>query len=728
MVKKTSKSKGPRGKKARAKAKLERQWGEEDVGKQKVRSGKSRLLRRKSRKDSCTAPKEDALFEDDSQVEENQTTGMYDDDESDDEEEQACSKLLQTLRKRMRSDSSGDSRTDDSQDKATIEADAEVENAMEVVDNTPTLSVLLDPFSQRFFHAPLSDDDTKRGLQMLEIQTPLLAIHSGRNIILQASKSLKDKLELSDDTDPSQLKARSKALIQSAIRKALQNQSGNLSPNQNMLFPFLSLYADMLVTLPGSHSDDTMYALHILNHVLTNRSRIQRHNRQQQALEPDTNMLNTDHVAWQRDQGYARPTVLVLLPTKGCCFTFVKKLKSLLDDSAENDRFESEYGPPSTKGTDLNDPAEKHRRKALSNKGKEWLELFGDDVNDDDDFKIGLAVEENKQKKRNDDDNSFSIKLFTDFYRSDIILASPLGLKMNTNTKEDGDSGFEYLSSIEICFVSRGDVLLMQNWDHLNDLLPLLNQQPKDTSNIDFSRVREYFLGGQAAHWRQLIVTSSFLDPVIVNTFKRYAKSIAGMVRVRQRIDRDHSSVSKVLLPTQQVFQRVHTTSLLKQSEDRVTYFTEKVLPQVLKRNQKHTMIFIPSYFDFVAVRNILLKQEKSFVMVNEYSRHTETSRARARFLQGRKPLLLYTGRAHFFYRHLIKGARHVIFLGLPEYPAFYSEIVNYLNEGLDKDHEASASCLALFTKYEAFALERIIGSENSKKMIQGDRSTFLFT
>ena len=69
--------------------------------------------------------------------------------------------------------------------------------------------------------------------------------------------------------------------------------------------------------------------------------------------------------------------------------------------------------------------------------------------------------------------------------------------------------------------------------------------------------------------------------------------------------------------------------------------------------------------------------------------------------------------------------------LGLPEYPAFYSEHVNRLNEGLKDDDEegaSSASCLALFTKYDSHALERIVGSSNCSRMVKGEKSTFLFS
>jgi U3 small nucleolar RNA-associated protein 25 len=142
-------------------------------------------------------------------------------------------------------------------------------------------------------------------------------------------------------------------------------------------------------------------------------------------------------------------------------------------------------------------------------------------------------------------------------------------------------------------------------------------------------------------------------------------------------------------------------------------------------------------------LRNILLQRKEDgialvdFVSVTEYSRITEVTRGRARFLQGRKEVMLYTGRAHYFLRHAIKGARHLIFLGLPEQASFYSEHVNRLNEGIpsslndnnnDDDGIRNSTCLTLFTKYDSFALERIVGTANCTHMIKGDKSTYYFS
>jgi U3 small nucleolar RNA-associated protein 25 len=585
----------------------------------------------------------------------------------------------------------------------------------------------------------------------------------------------------------------------------MRNQGlGSIPRSSSLLFPFLARYADALVLNEATRnlrrSNLEMVAVHLLNHVLRTQEVIRRHNHQlrHKTDNPEDND-DCDVDDPPRDQGFTRPSVLVLLPTRSGCHELVRLLRCLLmaqshessrlqegqqrlklseaSDPDGMERFEAEYGPPQqlpdstsqalngdSNGGGRRDTklAQRRRQQILSQKGSDWLELFGDDVNDDDDFKLGLAIHKaaggsKSRSNKGMSKDELGIKLFADFYRSDIIIASPLGLKIllenkdgGVDTEEDDDThtehgeqrrgsrdtqrGYDFLSSVEICYISRADVLLMQNWDHVSDVIRLLNEQPKCSTAVDYSRVRPYhLLAGQSQHWRQLIVTSSFTDPLILSLFKRHAKSLAGSVRVRRKtLDTSEASIARVLLPTRQVFQRIPTQSLSDHASDRVRYFCDSVLPEVTRQNQKHTLVFIPSYFDFVSVRNVMLKREIDFVSVTEYSRISEVSRGRARFLQGRTPIMLYTGRAHFFHRHTIKGVRHLIFLGLPEYAEFYPGMVNSFDDELitggdavTSSHEASS--LVLFTKYEGHALERIVGGQNCTRMLHGEKSTFLF-
>ena len=63
------------------------------------------------------------------------------------------------------------------------------------------------------------------------------------------------------------------------------------------------------------------------------------------------------------------------------------------------------------------------------------------------------------------------------------------------------------------------------------------------------------------------------------------------------------------------------------------------------------TLIVIPSYFDFVRVRNHFKKAEESFVMCHEYANRAKVDRAREMFFHERKSYLVVTERWYFFNR-----------------------------------------------------------------------------
>lgn len=506
--------------------------------------------------------------------------------------------------------------------------------------------------------------------------------------------------------------------------------------------------------------------MHILNHVLTSRARVQRNNRRIKELaEEDASLLRegaggVEDVNRWRDQGYTRPKVLVLLPTRTTCYEYVKKMIRMLGSNTFVDnmkRFDREYGPIVSDRLekdedDMGNVNDRMRRRlaVLRQKGSEWNELFGDDANADDDFVLCLSLTPNfvlsppppvlvrgraGALAAGAPSSGVNVKLCADLYQCDIILASPLGLKMviSSNDKDDVPSNkadVDFLSSIDVCLIARSDVLLMQNWDHVNIILASMNRQPKKVSGIDFSRVRNFHLEGNGAHWRQLIFVSQFTNPHILSTFRRHAKNIEGSLRMRQTFRSGNASICDVVFSVRQIFQRVNCLSPSSAGLDRLRYFSEHILPKLMRSKQKHTLIYIPSYFDFIALRNLLLKFEADFVSITEYARVSEVSRGRARFMQGQKSMLLYTGRAHFFLRHDIKGTRHVIFFGLPDYAEFYPAIVNTLNcNGINTVPCMPVSCLSLFTKYDAHQLEQIVGTSHAQRMInQGEKSSFMFS
>lgn len=164
-----------------------------------------------------------------------------------------------------------------------------------------------------------------------------------------------------------------------------------------------------------------------------------------------------------------------------------------------------------------------------------------------------------------------------------------------------------------------------------------------------------------------------------------------------------------------------------------------------------HTLIYIPSYFDYVRLRNHMKKEEINFTSVCEYSSKSEVSRARHFFLKGEKQFLLFTERFHFYkrsvllflsiklcgnsysahivlvsFRYTIKGIKNLIFYSLPTFPHFYSEVCNMLAAG-GQGEEASWTCTALYSRYDAHKLAAITGAQRAGQMLHSNKTVHLF-
>ena len=381
-----------------------------------------------------------------------------------------------------------------------------------------------------------------------------------------------------------------------------------MTPTQFETFYVLNNYLDLYCpkwTLENSEELRIVYCLHILNHLLKARKII--------ALNNNAVKKNKKVDREFRDRGLTRPKVVVLVPFRESASKIVQTFWRLLTDPdnlvvSNRKRFMLEY----TVESDPRKP--RHFRDVPT----DFEQLFAG--NCDDNFRIGLSI-----SKR-------TVKLFTGFYNSDLIIASPLGLRSITprdnpalkdektalkSIASDEEALFDFLSSVEMLIVDQADVLLMQNWDHVVQIMQSMNEMPKQPHDVDFSRVRMWSLNGLTKFYRQTVLFSNVITPELNAFFNRFCCNRNGRVQLSKIVD--HGSVNDIVHQSPQLFHRIDGVDNIENAADkRFDYFTSKVLPQIVDNEMKHTLIFVPSYFDYVRLRNHCKRERFNCFWISE--------------------------------------------------------------------------------------------------------------
>lgn len=416
-----------------------------------------------------------------------------------------------------------------------------------------------------------------------------------------------------------------------------------------------------------------------------------------------------------QDQGFVRPRVLIMCPFRSSARVILEQIIEILGENttiSNLTRFYEEFG----------NNFELSEKEGVRPKPQDYQNTFYDNM--DDDFKFGIQINPGQGKGAGVDKGVY-MRLFSDFYSSDIIIASPIGLKLIMENNESAKLSYDFLSSIEIAIIHQADILYMQNWEHVEFVMNHCNKLPVTDHDTDYSRVHPYFLEQQSHMHRQVLVSSYFNEPIIQSFFRTHANSHMGGIKLR-KVSAD-GCVSRIHLQVAQVFQKIQCSSYQTQDDEKFQYFCDKVLTQILRLNQTRTLIVTPSYFSYVRLRNELIKREADAAFICEYSRESEISRGRSRFFHGQKKIMLYSGRAHFFRRFELRGCMHVVFYGIPEYPHHYPEIVNLLREADQGGLSAEMSTVLLFSQFERMALERLVGKERCLHILESKKSTFIF-
>src|SRR5690606_36163635 len=239
-----------------------------------------------------------------------------------------------------------------------------------------------------------------------------------------------------------------------------------------------------------------------LNHVLKTRSRIILHNHK---LNKSNGQLEI------RDQNLTRQKVLIMLPFRNSAYKLINLLISLFSGKKKTTNKESTINK--RKSDKQQDGSNKRQKGEFDSQKKvdkndddsnqeeedEIFELNNDEPEEEDEtidknkivimnykkFKKEFYSDDKPSQKKPDDykqmfdgnTNEYfrlgieftkrSCKLYAKFYSSDIIIASPLGLRTIIGAEGEKGRDYDFLSSIELLILDQTENFLMQNWEHV---------------------------------------------------------------------------------------------------------------------------------------------------------------------------------------------------------------------------------------------------------------------
>lgn len=520
-------------------------------------------------------------------------------------------------------------------------------------------------------------------------------LYSEPRIITEQSKDIKSPINKSS-VHSYFLKQRLK--VQNDL---MDSKVNNLTKVQKDLVDPMFQYKDVLYEYSnyGKEEDEyrDLYALHALNHVYKTRDRILKDNQKLQD-NPDIEHL---------DQGFTRPKVLIVAPTRDVGYHIIEKIinKSGIDQVDKKGKFRDQFYDPSL---------------PPSSKPKSFQQIFKGNTNDF--FVLGMKFTRK------------AIKLFSNFYQSDIIVCSPLGLQMiveNTDKKKRQD---DFLSSIEITIFDQLHSIEFQNISHVFTILDHINKIPEEQHDTDFSRIRMWYINDQARMFRQTMVFSKYISPTANSIINGKCRNWAGRWKNHRIVGPEQSSVGQLGLKIRQIFQRFDILGggIVDEPDYRFKNFTSVVIPSIVKSTgyEDGILIYIPDYSDYVRIRNYM-KDKTSILFgdINEYSEQKQLTANRSLFHQGRIKVLLYTERLHHYRRYEIKGVKSVIFYKPPSNPEFYNEVVRYIGKTvfLDQADLNISTVRCVYSKLDALALENIVGTKRAGILCHAQNETYEF-
>ena len=410
-----------------------------------------------------------------------------------------------------------------------------------------------------------------------------------------------------------------------------------------------------------------------------------------------------------KDQGFTSPKVLILVPYKKHARIIMEELINIFSNN---------------------------NWKGITNK-KKFKDEYSEFDSMDDCFRMGINISffENK------------MKLYSPFDESDIILASPLGLKLATPSDSDkafkNSKVYDFLSSIEIFLMDFSEVFIYQNMEHLNEILSFINKPPKNNQNIvDINRIKEVYANNYGEYLRQNIIISHFKCLDIDVSINDISKNINGKVLfdgpyenqtelIKKEFSEKYNYMNSKEYEIRYEFKILRDLKGEDDFDEKFNYFTKNIWQNLYESFEKHTIIFISSTFDYLRLKSFFKQKSKSVCYISEDTDKKDWQRNRLYFENGKYKFLLYNERAHVYKKINLKFAKNIFFYSLPEDPKIFNEMIHLIdpvnyNKNLEKYNIESqqneiqkfGSVIALVSPVEKYNLQKILGND-SKKIIK---------
>ncbi|EKX74240.1 conserved hypothetical protein [Theileria equi strain WA] len=465
-----------------------------------------------------------------------------------------------------------------------------------------------------------------------------------------------------------------------------------LSNRIRYLFHCINSYLDVLYVDHHTRNLDAVRfvcSLHIANHI--SKGSIKKLDSTENDGKVDNKDLGNENTH-NRSEGFTRPKVLVLCGLRCIAYEIITYLLMLLPPSKSDEsleRFENEF---SLGEDDLSDQVEMFSK---TKKPQDFVNTFSG--NQDDAFKVGIRYQ------------SGILHLFTPFYSSDIIVASPLGLRSIVGHKGDGDSDYDFLSSIEIVVCDRIDIIKFQNWRLFSDLWKLINQPLVKWRDGDISKIRMSVIDGQIGEYRQNILVSCSRNAVFNSLFKN-GKNKRGSIRLFSPYTSDYILLGS-RCKIQQFFIKVPASNIKQANEELLDYFIDNMMDNL--HEVKEVLIVLADYTQYYRICKKLKASNLEYLTCHESNTSKQMTFSRQKFYSGSVPILITTFRLLFFKRYLFKGASRIFLLQPPEYAPMYKDLLRMVDPGKNN------SIVCYYTLFHTALLEPIVGTSRIAWLIK---------